>query len=308
MNLPFSNSQPREPRRSLSAGCGSLDRRAGGAPVCDRLWAFESRKAGFKPALRGHEAFTMIEIALCLAIVGFALVAIIGVLPAGLNVQKENREETIINQDATVWMDALRSGSFAYNELVDYVDRVVVSSQDFDANGNPVGGTTTTIAERNLPSQGTRPVAFGNNGGIIVGLLSTPRIARPTTGGAVYSTNYVYAYVRAFSGSASEKAPQDNADVMDLAFSYRMVVETTPAGIYDPGIIFTNAVDRTFRRNLADVRLLFRWPLKQPFNSTLPLDQPAAGNGRLVFRTQLSGRIADENAPYYFFQPRDYIP
>ena len=51
----------------------------------------------------------MIEIALCLAIIGFALVAIIGVLPTGLNVQKDNREETIINQDAAVWMDAVRT-------------------------------------------------------------------------------------------------------------------------------------------------------------------------------------------------------
>ena len=44
----------------------------------------------------------MVEIAICLAIIGIALVAIIGVLPLGINVQKDNREETIINQDATV--------------------------------------------------------------------------------------------------------------------------------------------------------------------------------------------------------------
>ena len=38
-------------------------------------------------------AFTMIEIAICLAIIGIALVAIIGVLPLGMNVQRDNREE-----------------------------------------------------------------------------------------------------------------------------------------------------------------------------------------------------------------------
>jgi len=37
---------------------------------------------------RQLRAFTMIEIALCLAIIGFALVAIIGVLPTGMGVQK----------------------------------------------------------------------------------------------------------------------------------------------------------------------------------------------------------------------------
>ena len=40
--------------------------------------------------------FTMIELVICLGIIAFALVAIIGVLPVGINVQKDNREETII--------------------------------------------------------------------------------------------------------------------------------------------------------------------------------------------------------------------
>ena len=37
----------------------------------------------------------MVEIAICLAVIAFALVAIIGILPAGLQVQKENREDTL---------------------------------------------------------------------------------------------------------------------------------------------------------------------------------------------------------------------
>src|SRR6266704_643190 len=53
-----------------------------------------------------RSAFTMIEIAISLAVIGFALVAIIGILPQGLNVQRDNREQTIINQDLTVFMDA----------------------------------------------------------------------------------------------------------------------------------------------------------------------------------------------------------
>ena len=62
----------------------------------------DSRCEGLRPTRQS--AFTMIEIALCLAIIGFALVAIIGVLPTGMGVQRQNREETIINQDATIWM------------------------------------------------------------------------------------------------------------------------------------------------------------------------------------------------------------
>src|SRR6266513_839727 len=67
---------------------------------------------------RRHTAgFTMVEIALCLAIIGFALVAIIGILPSGMNVQKDNREETIIRQDAMYLMEAIRSGSRVMYDL-----------------------------------------------------------------------------------------------------------------------------------------------------------------------------------------------
>ncbi|MGI8966215.1 MAG: type II secretion system protein, partial [Limisphaerales bacterium] len=44
-------------------------------------------------------AFTMIEIAISLAVIGFAVVAIIGVLPYGLQPQGRNHEDTLINQD-----------------------------------------------------------------------------------------------------------------------------------------------------------------------------------------------------------------
>jgi uncharacterized protein (TIGR02598 family) len=46
-------------------------------------------------------AFTMVEVAISIAIVAFAMVALLGVLPTGHQVQRENREDTIINQDAT---------------------------------------------------------------------------------------------------------------------------------------------------------------------------------------------------------------
>ena len=74
-----------------------------------------------RSALRTSQAFTMIEIAISLAVIGFALVAILGVLPLGMNVQKENREETIINQDATVFMNAIRNGAQGMDDLTNYV-------------------------------------------------------------------------------------------------------------------------------------------------------------------------------------------
>src|SRR5438045_6761279 len=74
------------------------------------------------------QGFTMIEIALCLAIIGFALVAIIGILPAGMQVQKDNREDTIVNQDATYWMEAIRNGSVGLDDLTNYVDAILTNN------------------------------------------------------------------------------------------------------------------------------------------------------------------------------------
>lgn len=58
---------------------------------------------------KGSQAgYTLMEVALAIGLVAFGLVAVLGVLPAGLNVQKDNREETIIKLDAEYWMSALR--------------------------------------------------------------------------------------------------------------------------------------------------------------------------------------------------------
>ena len=59
---------------------------------------------------RGEAGFTMAEIAIALGVIAFALVAIIGILPIGLSVQKDNREETIITQDARILLEAVKTG------------------------------------------------------------------------------------------------------------------------------------------------------------------------------------------------------
>jgi len=113
-------------------------------------------------------AFTMIEIAICLAIVGFALVAIIGVLPIGMNTQRDNREETIINQDAIMLINAIRTGARGMDDLTNYVSGVAA----YSATNNYLTNITS--------------------GAQIVGLLSTPG-----------ATNY--AKVHSISGLATEK-------------------------------------------------------------------------------------------------------
>ena len=87
-----------------------------------------------------HSAFTMVEIALALAIIGFALVAIVGALPAGLNVQRENREETIIVQDANFLIDAIRNGARGLDDLTNYVESIT----NFSTFINPPAAPITT--------------------------------------------------------------------------------------------------------------------------------------------------------------------
>ena len=77
----------------------------------------------------------MIEIAISLAVIGFALVAILGVLPLGMSVQKENREETIINQDATVFLNAIRNGAQGMDDLTHYVMAITNYQTDYTSSG-----------------------------------------------------------------------------------------------------------------------------------------------------------------------------
>ena len=267
-------------------------------------------------AFRRQLAFTMIEIALCLAIIGFALVAIIGVLPTGMQVQRDNREETIINLDATYLIEAIRGGARGMDDLTNYVDAVTNQVTVYNAAGAVISPTTTfgyTYYNSTVNGAAGAPQFPINNGQRIIGLLSTPKY-QFLNGGAVRS-NHVTAYVRAISGSAVEKAT--NADARSFAFSYRVTPEIIPYTFYD-----REATNYNLRRlddeerlarsnfwqyaknqqaNLHEMRLLFRWPL-QPNGSV--------GNGRQIFRTTVSSALTATNifgTTNFFFEPRSYV-
>jgi type II secretory pathway pseudopilin PulG len=262
----------------------------------------------------------MIEIAISLAIIGFALVAILGVLPIGLNIQKDNREETIINQDATVFMNAIRNGAQGFDDLTNYVMAITNVVTPYDANGNPNG--KTDIYGYTLTSSSTSPQFLLNTGARIVGLLSTPKYLLLEDGS--YYSNHVVAYVRSLSGPANEKFPQNNSAVQDFAFSYLMTSEVMPywTNYVDPTWVDykqvglnTNdisvrsnywTVARNMQANLHDVRLVFRWPL-QPQGKT--------GQKGQSFRTLAGGQLLPVLEPgyparleysNYFFQSQIY--
>lgn len=281
-------------------------------------------------------AFTMIEIVISLAVIGFALVAIIGVLPLGMDVQKQNRQETIINQDASVWLDALRNGQRGMDDLTNYVMAVT----NFGASYNAAGQFVTRRTDWYTPTNSSMNPQFPlTNGFRIVGLLSTPKIiflpSGPRGQSSGFYSNHFVAYVRSLSGPASEKPPQTNSTVQDLALSYKMITEVGPYGVdffgpngalgpqyWDPALtnwtnpqISTNeriarfnysVVNSNLQANLHEMRLTFRWPL---------LPGGTNGPGYQMYRATVGGSIQGTNLPgfplleqrLYFVTPGTYV-
>jgi type II secretory pathway pseudopilin PulG len=235
--------------------------------------------------LRSERAFTMIEIALCIAIVAFAMVAIVGVLPTGMTVQRDNREDTVINQEGQYWLEALRGGNRGLSELTNYVEQLTITNSK---NQQFVFGLGTP-----------NPLT---NGDMIVGLLSKPKIE---TIGGVDVTNKITARVKALTGVASEKGPLSN----EFSFRYELQVEsvanfTVPESIRNALVkdaINTNSPTYkqsqsevlrlgNLARNQQEIRLTMRWPLYERGNGWI------TGLNRRSFRATVSGRaLADTN-------------
>ena len=183
-------------------------------------------------ARRRTAAFTMIEVALSLAIVAFAMVAIIGVMPAGLNVQRENREDTIISQDAALLLESIRSGYAS-------------------SNVTAIGAGLLAITGSAVPPAGTNYSPLD-----IIKRLSIPRW--DTTS----ATNVVRAHFRALSGNLADAASGSSA----VAFSY---VVTSEVNNYsgDPNYPAQNYY---LTNNLYEVKLTFQWPVYEAAAGTFP--------------------------------------
>ena len=231
--------------------------------------------------------FTMIEIALCLAIMGFALVAIIGVLPLGMNTQRDNREATVINQDATVLLEAVRNAARG----ADYLTNNVYAITNFRAAYTAGVPAPSTI--------GWSAADFLTNGANIVGILSTPEFTvnnvpvafLPTDG---YS-NHIVAYVRSLSGLASEKPPQDNSIMVGNTFTYRIYCVNAAAAfdINNPLAGFSKQLNGC----LHELRMTFLWP---------QLPNGNVGARRQTFRTSVAGRLAADpnNSILFYYSPQ----
>jgi type II secretory pathway pseudopilin PulG len=246
---------------------------------------------------RGEAAFTMVEIALSIAVVAFAMVAILGVLPTGLQVQKDNREETIINADGTYILETIRSGFDRAGLLDDAIYLVSVNYR----NGN----RQIFSAPNNQPLS-SLAVSETWDPQWLVGLLSTPK------GLGNQGVSNVVVWARALNNTAIDR----DAEARDTAFKYRMVVEVEPTLAYPPALtnsLGTNDYRRVVnvQRGLHEIRLTMQWPL---FNDLVSQPERAqVGTHRRTFRTQVGGsqrlsqtNVLGSNQLLFYFQPSLY--
>tara|TARA_Y100001934_G_scaffold265701_1_gene344200 strand:+ start:3942 stop:4772 length:831 start_codon:yes stop_codon:yes gene_type:complete len=220
---------------------------------------------------RSERAFTMIEVALSLGIVAFALVAIIGILPTGLKAQQQNREETIIAQDGVYLMEAIRAAALSSNLNVLTQNLVGLFVTNISVNTNfPVSfGTPEGVIY--TPAVGA-PVATNVNNPLQVIL----QMCRPNFDAETSTTNHVFAVFKGFSGNLSEIAPDPNA----IRFQYRVDVELSSITNV---IGTTNFATRFMMTNLYNLKLRYRWPARD--------NGQVIGLGERVMRTQIAGRL-----------------
>jgi len=257
------------------------------------------------PSPAACRGFTMVEIAICLAIIGIALVGIIGVLPQGMRTQKDVREETIINQDATILMEDIRNGAKGADDLTNYIYAITNTWTLYNSNG-----TTNTSGQNGYTYNGGAIVGsyWSTTGGLgtpinsgtnIIGLLTTPEFqdangnTLPNLSNGGFS-NHIVAYVYSISGPAVEKPPQDTGGIMrQSSFAYRVIVQNVPVPMQ------SSLVNASIQNNLYELRLYFRWP-QQP-NGSL-------GPGSQSFRTIVAGQIVKDGLQnnLYFFQSQSF--
>jgi type II secretory pathway pseudopilin PulG len=257
---------------------------------------------------RSSAAFTMVEIALCIAVVAIAMVAIIGVLPAGLNVQRQNREEALLTQDAELLLNVLRGGQTRLQDLLNFADRVTLV-RHFRGGATRINSYHGPLATVVAPDSVELVDAFQ-----LVGLLSRPKYtAEPASPGATTATvvtNVLRLEMRTMSGSMSDhpvvrdgrRRTGGRDSRIDFAFRYLVTIESVVRQpLIVPGNIPAISQD-TMGSGVTDIRLTVEWPL---FRNSPDPNVYRVGLNRREFRTEVVGTPATLNGnvpgdPNYF--------
>jgi hypothetical protein len=278
------------------------------------------------PSRSAQSGFTMVEIALSIAIVAFAMVAIIGIMPTGFEAQRLNREETIINQDGAYLMEALRSGALGLDALTTFVDSIVIT--------NNLGSVRSIGVSENVNASGSAVPLV--NGHFIVGMLSTPTLELlgrdSQTGMPFFITNQVNALIRSISGNAGERFT--DPQYRENAFSYLLSTTILPYQSSPTNSLGTAtamaitpqryATAANISSNLYDLQLTFRWPVTkiQTQGSRNQAEiQYRVGKNEKIFHTLVSGQLLKTNGfpflplsdrrnglPLYYFDNQSYAP
>jgi type II secretory pathway pseudopilin PulG len=238
-------------------------------------------------------AFTLTELALCIAVIGIALVAIVGVLPSGMNVQKQNREETLMAQDAQFFMEAIRGGSLAIADLTNHLDYIRWRRTGAETFDRYLVGPDFT---ESLPGPTQQIEAAWQ----VIALLSLPRFETIAVGDELRIVeNHITAQFRSLSSPFTEKSYRDGPGGrptqarLATAFRYRIDVESQASVTRPPLVLqmYTNPVVSNIVANqqialessLNDLRLTFQWPVFRVGNDL------RVGANRRSFRTQIYG-------------------
>lgn len=228
------------------------------------------------------QAFTLVEVALSLGIIAIALLAIIGILPTGMQVQKDNREETIVTQDGQFLLEVIKQGRTNVVSLADNLEWIKIYTNNvLDRayyRSNLLNGTYTS-----------NQVAT-----IMVGAMSFPRFTIDTNQPTGYISNWVEAKFVSHSGPLSDRAIEPR----DFAFSYLVNLDIVPA-IQTPS--YSNAypdIAYQMNSNLYELRLTMRWPV-YPNGST--------GLGKKSFRTMIAGKLEQDTNQLYYFKPNNFM-
>ncbi|MBM3847169.1 MAG: type II secretion system protein [Verrucomicrobia bacterium] len=243
----------------------------------------------FPIARHRRGGFTLLEIAVSLAVIGFAIVAVLGVLPSGLNIQRDTRERTIVTQDAAYIIEAIRRGSMdtlsAQTNLVNRVDdmHIITIFQNLQT-------TDSYRVNRDW---------FPNDGEFI------KRLAEPIRSYGPLSQISVRVLMRSLTGSAAEQG--GNADYDRIMFKYYLTAEVVPVTSVDESVVYDSAaldpLERSYRdgqmrsmtNNLSELRLKISWPAGL---ATKPTGEPAwkrdSTTKSMEFRTLLSGALVPD--------------
>ena len=253
--------------------------------------------------------FTMTELALCIAVVSVALVAIIGVLPTGLTVQRHNREDTIVTEDGKVLMNAIRTASTNAANLLPQFDFILWERYRGDAFGERVATpefrrsfrTVYWDESAKLTAMGYTPPIVLTNVTQIVSLMSMPRYVSEND---VLYINVVRAQVRAISGALTEKSirPQPNPAASgpdgltldqrnEFAFRYLVTSEVTDVPIASVGSSVSQALATA--QQIHELALTFQWPVVVRADQTV--ERLRVGNNRRVYRSQVFAQLMPLN-------------